>query len=83
MKFLPSCHDVQLDLTEYTEGTLSLPKRIGIWAHLRYCRVCSGFLRGLQSLSGLGKMLLAAPTEAPESAEKMLAQVQEAIRKQA
>ncbi len=83
MKFLPSCHDVQMDLTEYTEGALPVSKRIGIWVHLRYCRACSGFLRGMHALSGLGKMLLAAPTQAPESAEKLLAQVQEAIRKQA
>ena len=83
MKILPSCHDVQMDLTEYMEGTLPFPKKIGIWVHLRYCRVCSGFLRGLHSLTGLGKMLLATPTQAPESAEKLLAHLQEAIRKQA
>lgn len=83
MKFLPSCHDVQMDLTEYIEGSLSFRKKIGIWVHLRFCRVCSGFLRGLQSLSGLSKMLLTTPAQAPESAKRLLAQVQASFRKQA
>ncbi len=81
MKLLPSCHDVQTDLTEYAEGTLPLSRRLGIWLHLLLCRVCAAFQRGLEALPGLAKTSLAPPPEAPEAANEALAQVQAALRK--
>ena len=81
MKLLPSCHEVQTDLTDYAEGALPLGRRIGIWVHLALCRVCAGFLRGLRALPGLAKASLAPPAEAPDAAAKVLAEVQALLRK--
>ena len=80
MTFLSSCHEVQSELTEYMEGALPFPRRIGIWIHLWFCSVCAGFLRGLKALPGLAKISLAARKEAPETAVRALAQVQAALR---
>jgi hypothetical protein len=81
MTLLPSCHEVQTQLTEYSEGALPVSSRVGIWFHLLLCRVCAGFLRGLKALPGLAKLALAAPAAAPETAAKTLAEVQSAIKR--
>jgi hypothetical protein len=81
MSFLPSCHEVQTELTEYMEGTLPFTRRAGIRIHLLLCKVCAGFLRGLRALPVLAKAALAAPKETPEEAAKALAQVQAALEK--
>jgi hypothetical protein len=83
MSFLPSCRDVQTELTEYAEGALPLSRRFGIWLHLAVCHVCAGFLRGLRALPGLAKGLLAPPAKAPEAAALALASVQAALQKRA
>lgn len=81
MRIMPSCHEVQSDLTEYLEGTLPFTRKAGIWVHLLFCRVCAGFLRGLKALPRVVKTSLAAPSEAPEAAVRALEQVQAAIKK--
>lgn len=81
MTLLPSCREVQTELTEYAEGTLPLSRRLGIWVHLLVCRVCAGVLRGLRALPGLAKAALAPPTETPETAAEALARVQASLRK--
>ena len=81
MKLLPSCHDVQTHLTDYTEGALPLPQRLGIWVHLLMCRVCAAFLRGLETLPGMAKTSLAPPLEPSREVLDVLAQVQALIRK--
>lgn len=81
MRFLPSCRQVQADLTEYLEGALPLRRRFGIWLHLLFCRVCSAFLRGLKALPNLAKTSLAPPEHAPDAATQALAQVQATLRK--
>jgi anti-sigma factor ChrR (cupin superfamily) len=82
MRLLPSCHDVQTELTEYADGALPLSRRIGIWVHLLFCRVCAGFRRGLTALPGLAKRVLDPPAAPPEAAAKALAEVQAALLKQ-
>jgi len=82
MSLLPTCHDIQAHLTEYTEGSLPPGRRIGFWIHLLLCKVCAGFLRGLQALPGVAKTSLAPPAQVPEAAASVLAQVQAAIRKE-
>jgi hypothetical protein len=79
MTLMPSCHDVQLELTEYHEGSLPVRRRVGIWIHLRFCQVCAGFLRGLRALPGLAKVALAPPEETPEAASRVFAKVQAAL----
>ena len=79
---LPSCHDVQTELTEYLEGSLPLRRRISFWIHLLFCRVCAGFLRGLRALPGQGKIILGPPREAPEEAAKTLTGVLSALSSQ-
>jgi nitrate/TMAO reductase-like tetraheme cytochrome c subunit len=81
MSFLPSCHEVQTELTEYMEGTLPFTRRAGIWLHLVLCHVCASFLRGLRALPVLAKAALAAPNETPEAAAKALARVQAVLEK--
>jgi anti-sigma factor ChrR (cupin superfamily) len=81
MRFLPSCHDVQTQLTEYAEGALPVSRRVGIWVHLLFCRVCSGFLRGLRALPGMAKRSLVPPEAAPESAVRALAEVQARLKR--
>lgn len=81
MKLLPSCHEVQTHLTDYTEGALPLREKLGMWVHLLLCRVCAGVLRGLKALPGIAKVSLAPEKEAPEAALKALAHVQAALRK--
>jgi anti-sigma factor ChrR (cupin superfamily) len=81
MRLLPSCHEVQTNLTEYAEGALPVRQRIGIWVHLLFCRVCAGFLRGLKALPNITKKSLAPPDHAPDAAIQALAQVQAALRK--
>jgi len=82
MKLLPSCHEVQTELTEYAEGVLPLSRRLGIRVHLLFCRVCAGFLRGLRALPGVAKHSLAPPEVPPEAATRALADVQAALLKQ-
>ncbi len=82
MTFMPSCHEVQSQLTEYAEGTLPPMQRLGIWIHLLLCRVCAGFLRGLKALPGLAKASLAPQETTPEAASRALAEVQAVLRKQ-
>ncbi|MDR3683475.1 MAG: hypothetical protein P4L11_07090 [Geothrix sp.] len=79
MTFLPSCHDVQTHLTEYAEGSLPFGRRLGIWIHLRLCRACARFLRGMKALPEWAKRVLAPPAEAPEAAARALAEVQAAL----
>ncbi len=81
MKLMPSCYEVQTDLTEYAEGALPLTRKLGIWIHLLLCHVCAGFLRGLRALPGVAKVSLAPPDKAPEAAARALAEVQAALRK--
>ena len=81
MSFLPSCREVQTELTEYMEGTLPFPRRAGIWIHLLLCRVCAGLLRGLRALPVLAQGLLAPPAKAPDAATQALAMVQAAMQK--
>jgi len=82
MKFLPSCHEVQTELTEYAEGAPPITRRAGIWVHLLFCRVCAGFLRGLRALPGVAKHSLVPPEVPPEAAMRALADVQAALPKQ-
>lgn len=81
MRFMPSCHEVQTDLTDYAEGALPFRRRAGIWLHLLFCSVCAGFLRGLKALPGVAKASLAPPAVAPETAARALAAVQAAMKK--
>ena len=81
MTLLPSCREVQTQLTEYEEGTLPLPRRIGIWIHLFLCHVCAGFLRGLRALPGLAKRSLAPAEVAPENASRVLAGIQALLKR--
>lgn len=81
MKLMPSCREVQTQLTEYAEGTLPWSERVGIWFHLLLCRVCAGFLRGLRALPGLAKRSLAPPPEAPQEAQQALGEVLSRLRK--
>jgi len=81
MRLLPSCHDVQTHLTDYTEGVLPFRQRVGMWVHLLLCRVCAGLLRGIQALPDIAKRSLAPEKEAPDAALKALANVQTALRK--
>ena len=83
MSFMPSCHEVQTHLTDFTEGALPFRQRLGIWMHLLFCRVCAGFLRGLKALPALGKASLAPPQGPPATAEQALADVQAKLRKDA
>jgi hypothetical protein len=81
MTFLPSCHEVQSELTEYIEGSLPLTRRAGIWVHLCFCQVCAGFLRGLRALPVLARRSLAPPGTAPDGATRALADVQATLLK--
>lgn len=81
MKLMPSCHEVQAQLTEYAEGTLPPTQRLGVWLHLLLCRVCAAFLRGLLALPGLSRRALAPPPEAPAAADRALDEVLSRLRK--
>ena len=81
MTFLPSCQDVQTHLTEYADGSLPVNRRIGIWIHLRLCKACARFLRGMRALPGLAKRVLAPPEKTPEAAAVALAEVQATLAK--
>jgi hypothetical protein len=83
MSIMPSCHEVQTHLTDFTEGALPLRRRLGFWVHLLFCRVCAGFLRGLKALPGVAKASLAPPPKPPAAAEQALAEVQAKLRKDA
>jgi hypothetical protein len=81
MKLLPSCHDVQTHLTDYTEGALPFRETLGIWVHLLLCSVCAGVLRGLKALPGIAKQSLVPELETPDTAIKALTNVQALLRK--
>lgn len=83
MNLMPSCHEVQTHLTEFTEGALPFRRRLGFLVHLLLCRVCAGVLRGLKALPGVAKTALAPPPAPPEAAEQALAEVQAKLRKDA
>jgi anti-sigma factor ChrR (cupin superfamily) len=81
MTFLPTCQEVQTDLTEYAEGSLPMSRRLGIWIHLRLCEACARFLRGMKALPGLAKRALAPPENTPEAAAMALAEAKAALLK--
>lgn len=68
MILMPSCKEVQENLTEYMEGKLPLHKRMGIRIHLMMCKVCDGLLHTLKALPKFAKEILSAPAEAPTEA---------------
>lgn len=80
MSLIPSCPEVQANLTEYLEGTLPLRKRLGIWLHLMICKACNALRNALLSLPGLGKRALEAPTQAPPEAKDAFAQAMGKIK---
>jgi hypothetical protein len=80
MSFMPSCHEVQTHLTEFTEGALPIRRRLGFWVHLLFCRVCADFLRGLKALPRLAKASLAPPSEPPEAAKEALARARAELK---
>jgi len=80
MTFMPTCREVQTELTDYVEGALPFRRRAGIWLHLLLCRVCAGFLRGLKALPGLSKVLLTPSKATPPAASEALAAAQTAIQ---
>lgn len=69
MSFIPSCPEVQQNLTEYLEGTLPFRKRLGIWLHLLHCRLCEALRQALLALPGLSKRATEAPADAPHEAK--------------
>lgn len=81
MTFMPTCREVQTELTDYIEGALPLRRRAGIWLHLLLCKVCAGFLRGLKTLPVLSKALLTPAKATPPAATEALAAVQAALAK--
>ncbi len=75
MNLMPSCKEVQENLTEYVEGKLPLHKRMGIRIHLMMCKVCDGFLHALKALPKFAKEILSAPAEAPTEAKETYSRV--------
>ena len=81
MMFMPSCHEVQTDLTEYAEGSLPLSRKVGIWVHSLLCKVCAGFLCGMKALPSIAKRSLTPPEQAPEAAMRAMSEVMTSLRK--
>jgi hypothetical protein len=81
MSFIPSCPEVQENLTEYLEGTLPLRKRLGIWLHLLHCRLCEALRQALLALPGLSKRAMEAPAEAPREAKDALLHAMDRIKR--
>lgn len=80
MSFLPSCHEVGANLTEYLEGQLPLRRRWGIRLHLWTCRLCREVERAIAALPRIGKAVLKAPPEAPPEAQAALRDVLKTLR---
>jgi len=80
MKFLPTCREVRERLTEYSEGSLTLRGRAGMWMHLMICSACTAFYQGLRALPVVGRFLLSPeqppPAEAAEALERALRRIQ-------
>jgi hypothetical protein len=72
MPLIPPCSEVQANLTEYLEGSLSLRQRLGIRLHLLVCRGCDCLRKALELLPRLGRQVLEAPGQAPPEAERVL-----------
>jgi hypothetical protein len=72
MSFIPSCPEVQQNLTEYLEGALPWRRRLGIWLHLLHCHVCDALRKALLALPALSKQILDTPKEAPREANEAL-----------
>lgn len=68
MKLLPTCNEVEAQLTELTEGTLPLSQRFGIRLHILMCRPCARLLKGMRALPWIGKRLLGAGPGIPPEA---------------
>ncbi len=45
---MPSCKEVSRLVSESMETGLPLRRRIGLWMHLRMCRLCKGFAAQLR-----------------------------------
>lgn len=74
MSFIPSCPEVQQNLTEYLESALPWRKRLGIWLHLLHCHVCDALRKALLALPIVSKQILEPPKEAPpEAVDALLA----------
>ena len=80
MSLIPSCPEVQANLTEYLEGSLPFHKRLGIRLHLAMCRACEGLRKALLALPRLGRQLLDAPAQPPLEAERALGSVLQRLK---
>ncbi|HLO68366.1 MAG TPA: zf-HC2 domain-containing protein [Holophaga sp.] len=70
--FIPSCPEVEEELTEYLEGAPPFRRRLGIRVHLLICRACDALRRVLEALPALGRKALEAPeAPAPEAREAL------------
>ena len=72
MKLLPTCREVRDRLTEYSEGSLSLRERAGMWLHLLICSACNAFYQGLRALPGVARFLLSPKQPPPAEAAQAL-----------
>ena len=79
MMFMPSCKEVQENLTEFMEGALPFRKRLGIRIHLMMCRMCDSVRKALAALPGFGKEALAPPQDTPSAANAVLDRVLESL----
>ncbi len=52
---MPSCKEVSRLVSESMETGIPLRKRIGLWMHLRMCRMCKGFAAQLRMIQTAAK----------------------------
>jgi anti-sigma factor RsiW len=81
---MPTCREVAEQATDYLDGALPRPQRLGVWAHLRFCPNCRAFLRQLMRTVALTRRAgAAAAAEAPPAApdEDRLVAMMKAARK--
>ena len=52
---MPNCKEVSRLVSESMETEIPLRKRIGLWIHLRMCRLCKGFAAQLRVIQTAAK----------------------------
>ena len=60
-----TCHEISRLVSESMDRELSVRERLGLWMHLKMCKLCAGFAEDMRRIRDVIREKLAA-SDAPE-----------------
>ena len=78
---MPNCDEVSRLVSESMETGIPLRKRIGLWMHLRMCRLCKGFAMQLRVIQTAAKQHGESETDTSLADATLTAEARERIHR--